>query len=231
MRRVVYMKFPRLSPSRRTSATVTENHCDEVRPLFAGSPPPSLLLSVLSGPLPARSSRGFASPRYTVKRVRSRVPGSSAGGGEEGRDQKRERESRGPLRYLLRACVPARYYYLYHAHNSSRSLKLFYYLFYTPPLPDSARSRAPVTITTITITTMPTRAATLYCYVPLARHPWERASSALHFCAGSKSTRGRRCATVKVERRPMFLRGFVCIHRDLSVPSFIEALIFCRSKL
>lgn len=82
----------------------------------------------------APHSRAWTSPRCTVKRVRSRVPGSSTRRRETGE------ENRGPLRYLLRGCVPGRYYYLYHAHNSSRSLKLFYYLFYTPPLPDSARS-------------------------------------------------------------------------------------------
>jgi len=91
-------------------------------------------------------NRAWTSPRCTVKRVRSRVPGSSTGEGEEGRENQR------PLRYLLRGCVPSRYYYLYHAHNSSWSLKLFYYLFYTPPLPDSARSPS---------------------YTVFFRHPWE----------------------------------------------------------
>ena len=42
---------------------------------------------------------------------------------------------RSPPRYLLRGCVPARYYYLYRGHNSSGSLKLFYYLFYTLAAP------------------------------------------------------------------------------------------------
>lgn len=82
------------------------------------------------------SSRGSVAPE--VHREEGTLEGSwTVSGG------RRRGEQPGPLRYLLRACVPGRYYYLYHAHNSSRSLKLFYYLFYTTPLPDSARSRVP----------------------------------------------------------------------------------------
>lgn len=49
---------------------------------------------------------------------------------ETGHGEGRRGRSPSPARYLLRGCVPARYYYLYRGYNSTGSLKLFYYLFY-----------------------------------------------------------------------------------------------------
>lgn len=152
---VGYIDIPTLSSPRRNDgalATRAENHCDEVRPLFARSP-----LGTIGGPLlhiaeyePRRGApwRGYA------RGFLDRQPG-------RGRERRGEgTRTGGPLRYLLRGCVPGRYYYLYHAHNSSRSLKLFYYLFYTPPLPDSARSPS---------------------YMVFLRHPWEHLQDGLRF--------------------------------------------------